>query len=98
MSAVGDIVSAYSNDVAADGTLDIKPAGTEEWVIHNIYCGDDAEIYWEDGTNTVKVHSITGAGWITGIFVHVNATYYMSIKNVSGGAADLGYDGVITRL
>lgn len=95
--AVGDVVSAYSNDLATSGYLDIAPAAGIEWVIHNIYCGNTAEIYWYDKTNEVLIYSVTGAAWITGIFAHCNNTYYLRIKNVSGSAADFGYDGIVTK-
>jgi hypothetical protein len=95
--AVGDVTSAYSNDLADDGYMSIQPGAGVEWVIHNIYCGDDAEIYWFDGTNYLLFYTVTGANWITGIFSHVTNTIYIKVKNVSGGTADFGYDGVITK-
>lgn len=98
MSAVGDIVSAYSNDLADDGTLDIKPTGTVEWVIHNIYAEGEAELYWNNGTQSFLFATITGGGWYNGLFSHVNATNYITVKNIAGSAKDFGYDGVITRL
>jgi len=99
MSAVGDIVSAYFNDVAADGTLDIKPAGTEEWVIHNIYAEDAIEVYWNDGSHSFIVATVdAGGGILNGLFSHVNASKYLTLKNKNVGVKDVGYDGVITRI
>lgn len=97
MSAVGDIVSAQTS-VNAAASLDVKSAGTEQWVIHNIYCGGAAEIYWTDGTHAILLYTLAAAGWVTGIFAHVNATYYLSVKNTTAGALYYGYDGVISRL
>ena len=96
--AVGDVKSAYSNDLADNGTLDIKPTGTEEWVIHNIYAEGEAELYWNDGTHSFLFATITGGGWLNGLFSHVTATYYMTLKNIAGSAKDFGYDGVLTKV
>jgi DNA-binding beta-propeller fold protein YncE len=99
MAAVGDIVSGYDNDRAADGTFDIKPAGTVEWVIHNIYFEDAGEVYWNDGTHSFIIATVAaGGGILNGLFSHVNATNYLTLKNKNAGAKDMGYDGVITRM
>ncbi len=99
MAAVGDIVSGYSNNAAADAYLDMKPTGTIEWVIHNIYVEDAGEVYWCDGTNEFVIATIAaGGGILNGLFSHVNATNYLRVKNKNAGAKDMGYDGVISRL
>ena len=97
--AVGDIVSGYDNDRAANGTYDIKPTGTEEWVIHNIYAEDAIEVYWNDGTHSFIIATVTaGGGILNGLFTHVNATNYLTLKNKNVGAKDMGFDGIVTKV
>lgn len=95
--AIGDAVVAYSNDLANNGYMALQPGADVEWVIHNIYCADDAEIYWYDGTNEMLVMSVTGAAWISGVFSHCTNAKYIRVKNKSGSAADFGYDGIVTK-
>ena len=95
--AVRDVYSGYSNNLANNGTVDIQPAGTVEAVIHNIYFGGDVEIYLNDGTNTVKIDEQKGDGVIAWLSYHVTNSIFITIKNVSGVAADFGYDGIITH-
>ena len=95
--AVGDVYSAYSNNLADDGTVDIQPAGTIEAVIHNIYFGGNVEIYLNDGTNTFKFDEHKGDGVMAWLSYHVTNSIFITIKNVEGSAADFGYDGIITH-
>ena len=95
--AVGDVYSAYSNNLANDGYLDIRPSGTVEAVIHNIYHGGDVEIYLSDGTNTFKFDEDTGVGVMAWLSYHVKNGVFIRIKNVNGDAQDFGYDGIITH-
>ena len=97
MSAVGDVYSSYSNDLADDGTLDAQPASTAEAVIHNIYHGGDVEVYLHNGANTVKIDEATGAGVMSWLSYHVTNSVYITIKNVNGDAQDFGFDGVYTH-
>lgn len=97
--AVGDKLVGYSNNLADDGTLDIQAAAAGEATIHNLFATSGAawELYWNDGTNTLLIGSYNGS--LLGYVFHVQASdgKYLTMKNVSGGAADLGYSGVVTK-
>jgi hypothetical protein len=95
--AVGDVV-ADTASVADTAYMDIQPASGAEWVIHNLYWADDSELYKYDGTNAIAFQANTGAGALLNAQIHVNNTDYLRIKNVSGGAAICGYDGIITKV
>lgn len=98
---VGYVTSGLANTASGTYYL-IQPAtGTSaEWVIHNIYCGASAMVYFGSGTATtacVPIYSLSSSGWITGVFSHVTATNHIMIKNLSSASATFGYDGIITR-
>jgi hypothetical protein len=97
MANAGEVFIAYSNNLADAGTLDAQPAAGGEAVIHNIYHGGAVEIYFNDGTNTVLIDSAAAAGVMSWLCYHVTNAKYITIKNVSGGAADVGYDGMYTH-
>jgi len=97
MASAGDVFIAYSNDLADDGTLNAQPAAGGEAVIHNIWFGGAVEIYRNDGTHTVLIDSAPAAGVMSWLSYHVTNTDYITIKNVSNGAADVGYDGMYTK-
>ena len=93
--AVGDVVAAHSS-VDNGAYLTIQAGAGIEWTIHNIYTPGDAELYRTDGTNDILLESVADAGWF-GYFFHVTNSYYFKVKNTSGGAQYMGYDGVITK-
>jgi hypothetical protein len=93
--AVGDVKSGVQL-VAAGAFLDIRPPSGEEWVVHNIHAGAASEVYFFDGTNSILVDSAGSRGWLGQVFHCTNSMYYQ-IKNVSAGAALLGYDGIATK-
>ena len=97
MASAGDAFIAYENNLADAGTLDAQPAAGGEAVIHNIWYGGAVEIYRNDGTNTVKIAEDDEAGITEFLTYHVTNDIYITIKNVSGGAADFGYDGIYTQ-
>lgn len=94
--AIGDTVSALTS-VADDAYLDVQPGVGAEWIIHNIFCPNDAdiELYVSDGTNSVLIDTNTG-GYMNTRF-HPKNAIYLKIRNVSGVAAYLGYDGVVSK-
>lgn len=94
--AAGDVVSSLTS-TANNGTLSAQPGSGVEWVLHNVYFGGAMELYYTDGTNSIKIDSDTTLGARLGTVFHVNNTRYIQIKNVSGGTVYLGYDGVITK-
>lgn len=97
MASAGEVFTAYSNDLANLGTLDAQPAAGGEAVIHNIWFGGAVEVYRNDGTNSVQIDSASAAGVIEWLSYHVTNAKYITIKNVSGGAIDVGYDGIYTK-
>lgn len=94
--ALGDVQTAISS-VSNNAFLDIKPASGSEWVIHNVLYGGSMELYKTDGTNSIKVDSDTTSGGMIGRYLHCTNTVWYQIKNVSGAAAILSYDGVQTK-
>ena len=97
MAAAGEVFIAYSNNLANNGTLDAQPAVGGEAVIHNIWGGGALEVYRNDGTNTVKIDALAAWGILEWLSYHVTNAKYITIKNVSGGPVDIGYDGVYTE-
>lgn len=95
--AVGDVVSVVPTSVNAAASLTIRPGGTIQWVIHNLYYGAALEVYITDGSNPIKIDSDTAIGGRFGCVFHLTNAIYMTLKNVSAGAAYYSYDGIITR-
>lgn len=95
--AVGDIVSNLTS-VGATSFLDIQPAGTEEWIIHNIYHEFDVTVVWYDGANSINFHTSTGAGILARFTFHVNNARWIRVYNPDGNAKLIGYDGVVSRM
>lgn len=94
--AVGDVASAHSS-VSNGSSLTIQPGSSIEWVLHNIYYGGAMELYRTDGSNTIKIASDDLLGCLGGLCLHATNSIYYSLKNVSGGAVYMGYDGIITK-
>jgi len=97
MANAGEVFSAYEAALANNGTLDAQPASGGEAVIHNIWYGGAVEIYRNDGSNTVKINEDSSSGIMEWLAYHVTNAEYITIKNVSGGAVDVGYDGIYTK-
>lgn len=91
-----EAVTAHSS-IADTAYLTVQPTSGTEWIIHNIYlpAGSSVELYRTDGSNDIKIDSGTDS-W-TGCVFHVTNGIYFKVKNVSGGAIYLGYDGVISK-
>lgn len=95
--AVGDVFDCVPTSVADAAFLAIQPSGTAEAVIHNIYYGGAVEFYKYDGTNSIKFDSDAAAGGRLGYAFHVKNSCYIRIKNVSGAAIYIAYDGIYTK-
>ena len=95
--AVGDTYSDLQS-LADDAELTIQPAAGSEAVIHNAYYGGAVEFYRKDGVDTVMFDSDAAAGARYGMCWRVTNGQYMTIKNVSGGAIIIGFDGVYTKV
>ena len=96
--AVGDAKVFGDNNIANDGTLNIDP-GTDEWLIQIIESGQGKamEIYAteDDGATFSLIFSTTG-GPVQGVW-RITNTYWLRLKNKSGGTAYMGYRGVQTK-
>jgi hypothetical protein len=95
--AAGDAVVGFSTAVANNGFVDIQPGAAIEWVIHNIYYEGAVEIYWYDGSTDIKFDADTTAGARLNLALHCTNAKRIRVKNVSGGAQDIGYDGMVTK-
>jgi len=94
--AVGDVVSDIQS-INAGAYLDIRPATGVEWVIHNIYHASDVQLEFYDGTNSLIFDTDAGAGVYAKYAFHVNNTRRIRVKNTTGSAQLIGYDGVQTK-
>jgi hypothetical protein len=93
--AAGSVVTDLSS-VADDAYLTIQPGASNEWVINNIYYAGAVEVYRYDGTNSILFASDTAAGALIQCNFRCKNGDYIRVKNVSGDAAILGYDGIVT--
>src|SRR5689334_23144669 len=91
--AVGDMQT-----VADQASLVIQPTGTETWLIQNIDYGGAMQLYRVSAAGSILRDSDTGEGAMLGYDFNVTADQWLELKNVSGGAALLAYDGVKTHL
>jgi hypothetical protein len=94
--AVGDVVSNITS-LATGAYLDIQPGAGIEWVIHNIYHADTVELYWYDGSNTIKFDADTTYGVFGKNAFHVTNTVWIRVKNIHASTKLVGYDGICTK-
>lgn len=94
--AAGDVTSNIAS-VANNAYLDLQPAAGVEWCIHNISYAGAVEIYFYDGSNLLKVDSDTTFGGRFCMLYHCTNAKYYRVKNVSGSAMLISYDGVVTK-
>ena len=95
--AVNDIVTIVPTAVANNASLTVQPGAGAEWLIKNLYYGGAVEIYRTDGTNSIKIDSDGVAGGRFSASFLLTSASYMTIKNVSGVAAYISYDGLVTK-
>lgn len=93
--AVGDVYSGIQS-VAAGDFLTIQPPAGTEVVITNIYYEGPVEVYFTDGTNSIKVDSDLTGGSMQGRCFHITNALYLKVKNTDTAAKFIGFDGVIT--
>jgi len=95
--AVGDVVSDVQS-IAAGAYLALQPAGTVEWVVHNVGHESDAELHLYNGTDDLTVSKHYGNDAWLGYQFHCKNTVYWRIKNSNTAAKLIGYDGVVTHV
>lgn len=95
--AAGDAYIVSPVSVADTAFLDLQPTSSVEVVIHNVNVpeGTTVELYHYDGTDSIKV--ITTAGSLFNMQLHATDTVYYRVKNVSGAAAILSAEGMVTK-
>lgn len=94
--AIGDIASALSS-ISAGAYLDIQPGGGVEWVIHNIYHEDQAQLELYDGSNSLIFDSDAGQGIWAWYEFHCTNSIRIRVKNTAASSKLIGYDGVVTK-
>lgn len=102
-SQIGDQVGAYSVQVANNGFVDILSAltGTQEVIVQNIFSGGQISLTWFDGTHefifftstSSQIADLEGKTYRGSL----NSNLRIRIKNVSGGAIDIGWSGVLSH-
>jgi len=96
--AKGDIFSDLQS-IIAGAYLNIRPTGTIEAAIHNIYHEDDVTLEFTDGANNLDFESVaTGKGAYTYYAFHVKNSLWVRVRNDAGAPKLIGYDGIITRI
>jgi len=95
MAAVGGKVGGLLS-IANNGLFAIQPASGQEYTVHNIYYAGSVQINQTDGVNVLNYMSDSSAGGMLGYNLNVTNTLYITIKNMSGSAMLIGYDGVQT--
>lgn len=96
--AVADTVTNWASK-ANNATTDVQPGSSIEWLIHTLLSGSakSVEVYMtEDGSTFTLVDTIAG-GSVHGLTWRLTNTTWMRLKNVSGGTAYVGYQGVVTK-
>ena len=92
----GDVAATHVS-VVAGSYMNIRPGSGAEWSIHNIYFGTSARLFKTNGTNDIELDSKTGTGgWLYYVF-SLNNTYFIRVKNDSGGSGYFGYDGKVSK-
>lgn len=83
------------SSIANDAYLTVQPLSGDAYMIVNVWSGGAFEIYMYDGTNEVLVEEIGASPYSLNLYkFFVNNSYYMKIKNVSGGTVYVGYSGM----
>ena len=95
MVAVGDPYSTIS-PVAPGGTLEIRPSGFYA-VIHNFYYSGSVDIYFSDGSNTIKIAYDTEEDSLQGYW-EVSFNHFYRMVNPTSNTLNYGYSGIVTKV
>ena len=97
--AISDAVTAWASKASA-ATTTVQPGSGVEWLIHTLVAGSgkSMEVYLtsDAGSTFTLIDTITG-GSVHGLTYRLTNAVYMQLKNVSGGTAFNGYQGVVTK-
>src|SRR5262245_57197304 len=98
--AIGDTVTNWV-PLDNNATLDVGPGTGIEWLIHTLLSesGKSMEVYWVGGGSpgTYTLVDTHPGGSVHALTFRLNETYRMRLKNVSGGTAYVGFQGVVTK-
>lgn len=94
--AIGDAVGDLQS-IGADALLTIQPGAGIEWIIHNVYHEDSAEIYLVESTNELLFDSDAAKGSWSSFFLHLTNSHYLKVKNKAATAKLIGYDGIVGK-
>lgn len=83
--------------IATGARLDIQPAGSEEWIIQNIYHEAEVSLEFYDGTDNLNFYSSSGKGNIPCSFRVSNGTR-IRVLNDNAGSKLIGYDAVVAKV
>jgi len=96
MTDTGRAVSLIAS-VGSGEAIDIRPEGSEEYVVHNIYHSAAVGLYMVRGAVELKLDDQAGSdAWAAYVF-HVTNVQFLRLKDWSGAQQYLGYDGVCTH-
>lgn len=97
--AAGDVFQVGPTSVNDAAFLDIQPGAAVEWVIHNVYVPEGTAVEFEyfDGTNLISFDSDDVDGSRFNQNWHATNGTWVRVKNVSGAAAFLAADGMVTK-
>lgn len=95
MAAVGNAVG-FNTFISSGNTLIIQPlsGSNVEWVIHNFYLGDSANVSKTDGQNPVTFAQTGGSTWLQNAQVHVTFSSWVTIKSTSTSNYPYAWDGI----
>lgn len=99
--AIGDSITAITNDAANGSTTNYQPAASVEWLVTGwgIAGADNGNLVITDGTNTAVVQIVTSNAITEPRSVRVFATnsIYVGVANNAGAARDVSITGVQTK-
>ncbi len=95
MTAVGSAMCSQTS-LTTGTSLEIRPAGSYESIIHNLYVPDgyNVELYRSNGSVDILLTTLTGS-WFA-YYWHCTNGSFLKLKNVSGSTISVGYDGIYT--
>ena len=89
--AIGDAFTSNARNI----TL-IQPSSSNEWVVHNLYFGNNCTVAKSDGYVHIPLYTLTGNGAISGLFFHATNSNFLVVTNTSSVNDTFGYDGIRT--
>src|SRR5437879_4027073 len=98
-STIGATVSGLVVVTAGNRAI-IRPgaAGAHEWIIHNIFTVDSADLEFADGTwnRIVADQAPVGGRWWENLQFHVSNARYIMIKNTGVADRIVGWTGIVS--